>query len=374
MSKTETAIPKAPETVKFSKKDPAMFFKTLHSRVNSYFKDHNIKKTGNFWMYLKTAAMFSFYLIPFAIILSGIVSGPLLLVLYAIVGIGIAGVGLSIMHDANHGSYSSNKIVNKILGYSVNLVGGSSFTWKLQHNLLHHTYTNIYHLDEDIDDKAFLRLSPHGKLKSYHKFQHIYAPILYSLATISWISFKDFKQLIHYNKTGLTKKTGYSPVVETIVMILGKAAYYFVFIGLPMIVGVEWYFAIPGFILAHMIAGFIITVIFQLAHVVEGPEHHDALETPVMENTWAIHQLKTTANFSPKSKFLTWFVGGLNFQIEHHLFPNICHIHYPKVAEIVKNTVKEFDLPYHEYNKFMEAYRSHLRVLKSFGNPDLAMA
>ncbi len=371
MSSTQYAH--APETVKFSKKDPAMFFKTLHSRVNSYFKEHNIKKTGNFWMYLKTASMFSFFLIPYAFMIAGLVSGPLVLLMYVIMGIGTAGIGLSIMHDANHGAYSDSKFVNRVLSYSLNLIGGSSFTWKMQHNLMHHTYTNIYHLDEDIDDKPFLRLSPHGKIKGYHKFQHLYAPILYSLATISWISFKDFKQLFHYNRSGLTKKMGNSPAVETVVMFICKSLYYFAFVALPIILGLKWYFVIPGFIITHLVAGLVITVIFQLAHVVEGPEHHDAVETPVMENTWAIHQLKTTANFSPKNKIITWFVGGLNFQIEHHLFPNICHIHYPKVAEIVKNTVKEFDLPYYEYKRFFEAYRSHVRVLKSFGNPGLAV-
>ncbi len=364
----------ASKSVKFSKKDPAMFFKTLHSRVNSYFTDHNIQPTGNSKMYIKTIAMFSFYIVPFILILAGVVTGPWVFLLYLIIGIGVAGIGLSIMHDANHGSYSNKKWVNTLLGYSVNLVGGSSFTWKIQHNLMHHTYTNIYHLDEDIDDKPFLRLSPHGKLKWYHKFQHIYAPALYSLATVSWIAFKDVKQLINYNRTGVTKSQGFSPAIETVVMIVTKGAYFFVFAGLPIMLGIPWYFAIPGFLMAHMLAGFVITVIFQLAHVVEGPEHHDALETPVMENTWAIHQLKTTANFSPKNKLITWFVGGLNFQVEHHLFPNICHIHYPKISEIVRATVKEFDLPYYEHKKFMEAYRSHIKVLKSFGNPQLAMA
>lgn len=362
-----------PLTVKFEKKDPAMFFKTLHSRVNQYFSDNNIKKSGNFKMYFKTLVMLSLYLVPLVLVLTKVVTGPWVLLMYMILGVGTAGIGLSIMHDANHGSYSKFSWVNNVLSYSMNLVGGSSFTWKMQHNLMHHTYTNIYHLDEDIDDKPFLRLSPHGKVKWYHKFQHRYAPVLYSLATISWISFKDFRQLIRYNRSGLTKRSGYNPTLVSIVMVLSKALYFFVFLGLPFILGIKWYYAIPGFIIAHLIAGYVITVIFQLAHVVEGPEHHDALETPKMKNTWAIHQLRTTANFSRKNKFLTWFVGGLNYQIEHHLFPNICHVHYPKVAEIVRNTVKEFGLPYHEYKRFFQAYRSHKRVLRSFGNPGLAV-
>ncbi|WP_235297081.1 fatty acid desaturase family protein [Portibacter marinus] len=359
-----------PSSVKFSRIDPNMFFKTLHTRVNKYFKENQINKSGNYKMVLKTIIMFTLYVVPFLLVLFKVITGFGVLLMFLIMGLGIAGIGLSIMHDANHGSYSKNKMVNKILSYSMNFIGGSSFTWKMQHNLMHHTYTNVYHLDEDIDDKPFLRLSPHGKLKKYHRFQHLYAPLLYALATISWISFKDFKQLRIYNATGLTEKTGYSPLKQSIILVLSKVCYFAIVLVLPIVLGVKWYFVLPGFILAHLVAGLIITVIFQLAHLVEGPEHHDAMETPEMENTWAIHQLKTTANFSPGNKLITWYAGGLNFQIEHHLFPNICHVHYPQVAKIVRKTVKEFNLPYYENVKFLNAYRSHMKVLKSLGNPN----
>lgn len=360
--------------VKFAKRDKAMFFKTLHARVNSYFEENKIKKTGNYKLYIKTGVMLTLYLLPLILIITKVVSGPLILVMFAIMGIGTAGIGLGIMHDANHGTFSNNKIINRIFGYSMNILGGSSFTWKVQHNFLHHTYTNIYQLDEDIEDKPFIRLSPHGKLKGYHKFQHVYAPFLYSLATLSWVIIKDFRQLVQYNLNGLTKKAGFSPVLESIAMVLSKSAYFIAIIGLPIMMGAAWYYVIPGFVLAHLIAGFIITVIFQLAHVVEGPEHHDALETPVLENTWAIHQLTTTANFARRRKLLSWFVGGLNYQVEHHLFPNISHVHYPKISEIVRKTVAEFDLPYYEFTRFRDAFASHLKVLKGFGNPALAMA
>lgn len=360
------------KTVKFSKKDPTMFFKTLHSRVNAYFEDKNIQKTGNLQVYVKTVVMLALYLVPVALIVAGVVTGPWIILVYAFAGFGIAGTGLSIMHDANHGTYSDKKWVNTLFGYSMNLLGGSSFTWKVQHNLMHHTYTNIYHLDEDIDDKPFLRLSPHGKLKKYHKYQHLYAPLLYMLATISWVTLKDFKQMIAYNKSGLTQEAGFNPAKEAVSMVISKIIYFSIFLVLPIAMGAAWYYVVPGFILAHLIAGYIITVIFQLAHVVEGPEHHDAIETPVIENTWAIHQLKTTANFSRDSKFISWFVGGLNFQVEHHLFPNISHIHYPQISKIVQATVEEYGLPYYQHEKILEAYKSHIRVLKSFGNPQPA--
>lgn len=355
-------------TVKFSRKDPELFFQTLRERVNQYFEQNNIQKTGNGRMYRKTLAMFAMYFVPFAIILLQVLPDWTAILLYFLMGIGLSGIGLSVMHDANHGSYSRYEWVNRLMSKSMDIIGGSSFTWKVQHNFLHHTYTNIYELDEDIDDKPFLRLSPHGKLKKYHRFQHIYAMLLYCLATMSWILMKDFKQMLHYHREGLTQKCGFKPTRETIRMIISKTLYILYIVVLPLALGVAWWAVLIGFVLMHMLAGLLITVIFQLAHVVEGPEHFAPERTGTMENTWAIHQLKTTANFCRNNRLITWFVGGLNFQIEHHLFPHICHVHYKKISEIVKKTAQECNLSYFEYPTFGKAVASHLRVLKMLGN------
>jgi len=355
-------------TVKFSRKDPELFFQTLRERVNQYFEQNNIKKTGNGHMHRKTIAMFAMYFVPFAIILSQVLPDWTAIVLYFLMGIGVSGIGLSVMHDANHGSYSGRSWMNGLMSKSMDIIGGSSFTWKVQHNFLHHTYTNIYELDEDIDDKPFLRLSPHGKLKKYHRFQHIYAMFLYCLATMSWILMKDFKQMLHYHREGLTEKCGFTPTRETIRMIISKTLYILYVVVLPIALGVAWWAVLIGFILMHMVAGLLITVIFQLAHVVEGPQHFTPERTGTMENTWAIHQLKTTANFCRNNRLITWFVGGLNFQIEHHLFPHICHVHYKKISEIVKKTAQECNLSYFEHPTFGKAVASHLKVLKMLGN------
>lgn len=355
-------------SIRFSRKDPAQFFKTLRQRVNGYFVEKEVEKTGDFRMYFKTFVILFSFLGSYTLLLTGVFSGWLALIPYVFLGFSVALIGLCIMHDANHGSYSKYPWVNNVMSYSMNLVGASNFTWKIQHNILHHSYTNVYHLDEDIDDKPFLRLSPHGKLKKYHRFQHVYAFLLYCFATLSWVLSKDFRQLYHYNKSGLTRQSGFNPTKETIEMIVSKSIYYFYIIGLPILAGVHWAIVILGFVIMHAIAGFLITVVFQLAHVVEGPEHFEAEENGSSDNTWAIHQIRTTANFSTKNKFITWCVGGLNFQIEHHLFPSICHVHYPEVAKIVKQTVEEFGLPYHEYQKLGRAVYSHVKVLKSFGN------
>lgn len=358
------------QSVKFARNDTSHFFSTLRKNVNRYFQDNELSKNGDYRMVIKTICMFTLYFGPYFLILSGEFSLWMMAVLCLIMGLGQAGIGFSVGHDANHGAYSKSKFWNKLLSYSFNLIGGSSFTWNVQHNILHHTYTNIYELDEDIHDKPFIRLSPHGKYKSYHKYQHWYAPFLYTLATVSWVIKKDFAQLFSYNNSGMTEKSGHQPSRELLLMIVSKIFYFFYTLILPMILlPVTWWQVLIGFLLMHMVAGFILTIVFQLAHVVEGPSHHKPVQSGTMENTWAIHQLMTTANFARNNKILSWFVGGLNYQIEHHLFPHICHVHYKNISKIVQQTAREFNLPYHDQPDFRSAVKSHLKVLEAFGNP-----
>jgi len=165
----------------------------------------------------------------------------------------------------------------------------------------------------------------------------------------------------------MTERCGFDPTRETIVMIVSKLLYYTYMFVLPILLGVPWWIVLVGFIILHVITGLLITMVFQLAHLVEGPEHTEVPHDGKMDSTWAIHQLRSTANFACQSKIVTFFTGGLNFQIEHHLFPTISHIHYSKISKIVKNTAKEFNLPYYEFSKVTEAVASHMRILKLLG-------
>jgi len=275
---------------------------------------------------------------------------------------------MSVMHDANHGSYSGNSRVNYWLGHSLNLVGGSVFNWKLQHNILHHTYTNIIDMDDDIEDKLILRFSPHTEVKWYHRFQFIYAFVLYGILTLYWVLGKDFVQFRKYIRTGINKESRSRNRVILLKIIAFKFLYLFIFIAAPILfLQLPVWSYISGWLLMHFVAGIVLTVIFQLAHTVENTTHPLPGEEGTIENTWAIHQLSTTVNFSRKSRFLTWYLGGLNFQVEHHLFPGICHIHYPAIAPIVKQTAEEFGIPYLENGSLLQAVSSHVRMLKTYG-------
>lgn len=349
-------------------KNKAVFFATLRSRIEFYFKGGNISKHSNSKMVVKTIVLLTAYLLPFVLILS---THPTTIVYYGLwllMGFALAGVGMSVMHDANHGAYSKNRAINFWLGHSLNLLGGSVFNWKMQHNTMHHTYTNIIDMDDDIEDKLILRFSPHTKVKWYHKFQYIYAFLFYGILTLYWAFAKDFVQFSKYIRTGVNKEGKKKNRINFLIMLAEKAIYMFVFVILPLLVlQVPFWKYISGFLLMHFVSGIILTVIFQLAHTVENTSHPLPDEAGTIENNWAIHQLNTTVNFSRKSKFLTWYLGGLNFQVEHHLFPNVCHIHYPALATIVKTTAEEFGVPYLENQTLLQAVSSHIKMLKAYG-------
>jgi linoleoyl-CoA desaturase len=349
------------------------FYSELKKRVDSYFKENNISKNGNFNMYLKTAFMISCYVIPYSLLVMYVFESKLAWYLLSVLmGFAMAGIGLCIMHDANHGSYSKNTMVNRILGFSLNLLGGHAMNWKLQHNVLHHTYTNVHNHDEDIAPPGFMRFEPHAKLKKIHKLQFLYAWFFYGIMSLMWTTTKDFKQIIRYNKMDLLKgaKTTFAKELS---MIIFSKVLYFGYMLIPYFLIKEmtilnW---LCGFVTIHYIASFILALIFQPAHVVEETAFPVPTNEGNLENDWAIHQIRTTMNFGNGDKIFSWMVGGLNFQVEHHLFPTICHVHYPKISEIVKRTAAEFNLPYHAKRTFAGALWSHEKLLWKLGRPSV---
>ena len=350
------------------------FAATVRKKVNDYFKENGISTKGNASMVLKAIVMLSFYIVPFIILLTVPISIWAGLLLVILMGIGVAGIGMSVMHDAVHGSYSRKQWINNLLGGTIYLLGSNVFNWKIQHNILHHTHTNINGVDEDIESRGPLRLSQHAQLRKIHRYQHIYAFFFYGLMTFSKLT-KDFTQLVKYNKSGITRKYGINPTFEFTKMVVYKLIYLFVIIGLPMLLtDFKWWQILIGFFIMHWITGCILSTIFQMAHVVEGTEQPIPNEKGVIENDWAIHQLNTTSDFGRNNLFLNWYIGGLNFQIEHHLFPNICHIHYRKISPIVEQTANEFGLVYNLKPTFLNAFASHIRRLKELGNPVIIKA
>lgn len=356
--------------VRFAHKNGDGFYDTLKKNIDAFFKENNIAPTGNSALRWKTVAMIVLFFTPNILIITGVgaSSAFLFFSLWFLMGLGMIGIGCAVHHDSNHGSYSSNKTVNKIVGDIVNVVGGYDVTWRIQHNILHHTYTNIEGLDEDIDAGGLLRFSPHGKKLKMHRYQHIYGWFLYCLLTLQWVTYKDYRLLIIYNNRGLLKKEKITLTKALIELTIYKIIYFGYVLVLPILFsGMSWQMVVGGFLLLHFTAGLGLSCIFQLAHVLESSEFPLPSEDRKMENSWAIHQLLNTANFSPRSHWMFWFIGGLNYQVEHHLFPHISHVHYPQISKIVKRTAEQYGLPYKVMPTFAIALKEHWKMLKKMG-------
>ena len=337
----------------------------LKQRVDSYFKINDLRQTGNKLLYSKTIILLTTCFVSYAIIVFGNFAFFYKCVLGVFFGLTNAGIGFCVMHDGAHGSYSQKPWLNTLTGYTLNLFGGSVYFWKIKHNLIHHNVTNIEGHDDDINLRPLMRTCEHQPYYRIHKAQHIYGIFLYSLTTIWWILFRDFLKYFS-GKIG-AKKIGKTPLAEHAIFWFTKAHYFFTFIVVPI-----FFLGITKAILFYLIwnfsMGFALAIVFQLAHVVEPTE----FPLPINENNkinhdWFYHQFSTTANFATENPIVTWYTGGLNFQVEHHLFPRISHVHYPAIRPIIKKTCSEFNVPYNEFPSMWSAIVSHFTVLKKLG-------
>jgi linoleoyl-CoA desaturase len=360
--------------VKFAPKGTDSFYDTVKSRVDQYFQEQDVAVHANTRMKIKTAAMLSMYFVPYLLMVTGVISfSPVIFYLcWAVMGVGVVGIGTSVMHDSNHGSYSTNKLVNNLFGGVLNILGGYSRNWKIQHNILHHTYTNLEGLDEDIDAGVLLRMSPAKPHLKFHRFQHIYAWFLYLLMNLFWVTVKDYRMLFRYEKNGMLKNQKITLKRALTELTIYKIVYIAYVLVLPILFsGFAWYHVVFGFIGMQMIAGLALACIFQPAHVVEDSSFPVPSADLKMEDAWAVHQMQNTMNFCRNSTITSWFIGGLNYQIEHHLFPHVCHVHYPRLSEIVKKTAKDYNLPYYEQPTFAHAIWEHAKMLKKLGRTQL---
>lgn len=345
----------------------AIFFSTLRSRIDAYFQENHLKQTGNWKLYSKTIILFTALIALYTTLVFFTPAQTWLsIALCMLLGVNFAAIGFNVMHDGAHGSYSSKKWVNDMMGYSLNMLGGNSFFWVQKHNVAHHSYTNIEGADEDIDVSPYMRVHQYQPKYWFHKFQYIYGLLLYCITYLVWIYYQDFLKYFT-GKIGDRPMRDQLTIKEHLVFWFAKVGYIGIFLAMPVYF-LGWSNTLIGYVIVSLTTGFVITIVFQLAHVVEGmdfiPNNPDGIS---VEADWATHQLSTTANFGTKSKFLAWFLGGLNFQVEHHLFPKISHIHYPNLNKIVRETCAEFQVAYHEFPTMFSAVRSHFQHLKRIG-------
>jgi linoleoyl-CoA desaturase len=340
------------------------FFKSLKEKVERYFEEKKINPAGNKKLYFKGALQIATAALLYGVLVFFTPGAFVSILLSILLGFNLALIGFNVMHDGGHQSFSRHSWVNHASSYFLNVLGGNAYFWKIKHNINHHTFTNVEGLDSDIDVKPFMRLHEGQPLKPYHRFQHIYWVVLYGISYLAWIFYDDFEKYFTGKISSNSEKKKLA-AKEHVIFWITKLMYISVYMVIPIFM-VGWLWWLVGFMIVTFVCGLVISIVFQLAHVVEGTQFHQP-EDGKEKQEWAVHQIASTANFATSSKVLHWLLGGLNFQIEHHLFPRISHVHYPALSKLVKEACREYNVVYHEYNSMFKAVVSHLMHLRRLG-------
>jgi linoleoyl-CoA desaturase len=355
-----------PQAPKFTNSD--RFLQALRRRVDEYFEQSGRSRRDSPRMYFKTATILAWFLGAYLLLLFVVTQWWLIVPLALVLGLGLAAIGFNIQHDGAHHAYSDHAWVNKIMALMLDLMGGSSYIWDWKHNSIHHTYTNITGHDDDIDLGFLARLSPHQRRLWFHRLQGIYLWIAYGFLSIKWHLFDDFYQVAVARIGGkrIPRPTGW----DLVIFIAGKAIFFSMAFVVPILLHPVWA-VLTVYAIASFVSGIVLSIVFQLAHCVQEADFPLPVLTPEggsrMATGWAVHEVQTTVDFSRKNRVLSWFVGGLNYQIEHHLFPRICHVHYRALSSIVEEVCREHGVRYAAHRSFLAGLASHYRWLAAMG-------
>ncbi len=344
------------------------FHADLKRRVQAYFDRTGRARCGGAAMHAKTAVILGWFAASYvALLLLGGASGWLAAALVVSLALATAGIGFSVMHDANHGAYARSRGVNRAFGLTLDLVGASSYVWRFKHNVQHHTWANVDGLDADLDAGPFLRLAASQRRRGFHRWQHVYGWLLYGVLAVKWWFVDDLVDLVRgrIGRLPFPRPRGR----ELVAFVAGQAVFVAWAVVAPALVFRSAWVA-PFFLLGAFTLGVVLSTVFQLAHTVPEAEFHDARSVAdPMPTGFAEHQVRATVDFAPSNRLLGWYVGGLNFQVEHHLFPDVCHVHYPALAGIVEETCREAGIPHRTAPTLRAAIADHFRHLRSLGRP-----
>lgn len=343
-------------------------FPVLKERINRYFEESGKNKKADTALHVKIAIV---SIIP--------VVGYLFLLLYGgrsiyaaaagylVYTIGAALFVVNVAHDASHQAISMNRSVNRLLSFSWNIVGISKYLWEIKHHHSHHIYTNIPYEDVDIAESPLLRFSPAYPYKNYYKYQYLYAIPLYGLFGIFIVLVKDFVLL--FTEHGKSQAAKSLPPFFLARLIWTKLLYFTISFIIPYtVLPYAWWQVMILFLFSLAIAGALMLLVLVVPHINEKatlPENSVFVKN---RNEWVLHQIHCTVDSSPESKPLGWLSGGLNTHLIHHLFPNICHTHYIDLSRIVKQTLQEKGIEYHQ-KTFTTSIIDHFKYLRVLGRP-----
>jgi linoleoyl-CoA desaturase len=353
----------APQKLSFD--NGGAFIRDTRREVEEYLARPGVRARGRRRLYLKAVVSVALAATSWSLLLfahPGVVLG---LVYLAGLVAGTALVAFSIMHDANHGAYFRTRRLNHLLGWTADAVLGiSSYAWRVKHNVAHHTYTNVDGYDADISQVPVARMLPEQEPRPWYRYQHLYHWPLYCLMVLRWQTAGDIAALRRgqIGRSAIRLPRGW----DLAGILGGKAVFLAWTIAIPLLV-YPWWVVAAGYAAFSMVMGLITATTFQLAHCVEGVDSAAPEELAGTRRLWAVHEVETTVDFCPRNPVITWALGGLNYQIEHHLFPKVPHTHYPRIAEIVERNCARHGVRYMCRRTLGEALASHYRYLRDLG-------
>jgi linoleoyl-CoA desaturase len=340
----------------------------LRRRVDEHFQSTGRRRRGCWQMYLKTSIILACSATSYALLVFMAQDLWQGLVLVAALALCVAAIGFNIQHDGGHRAYSSRQWVNRLMAWTMDLIGGSSGRWRWKHTVIHHRYVNITGYDGDIEIGLLGRFSPYQTRRWWHRWQHLYLWFFYGLMAIEMQLFDDFQYVIsgRLGRLRVPRPRGW----EVVTFILGKSLFFTWALVIPMLLHPVW-IVLFYYTVGAVLLGVVLVLVFITPHLTDKADFPQPREdTGRMGNSWAVHQVLVTVNFAPKSRILTWLLGGLNYHKEHHLFPTVCHVNYPRISTIVEETCRQFDVPYKVHASFFSGIAAHYRWLRRMGKGD----
>jgi linoleoyl-CoA desaturase len=349
---------------RYRKKDVNQFYSTLRERVNAYFQDNHLSRKGGTEVAIKTGLLFAIYAGSYALMISNAFNGWGTFAFAMVFGLTNVLLVFNVAHDATHNALFASHSLNRLFRYTFNLVGGNAYLWQLTHNELHHAFPNVGDVDSDIHQQTpLIRISPTAEKKWYHKYQAYYATALYMIFSLFLVFQKDYEDIgIIYKKDSplLGRKHSRKAMIS---FFCWKLVYYSITVIIPFIfLDVTWWQFLTGFLAVHIAMSILLVAVLVPVHLVNEAGFAVA-ENGFIEDSWALHVMKNTMDFSAESKLANYLFGGLNNHLAHHLFPQVTHVHHVAISRIIKQTSAELGLKYTNVN-MLEALASHYRLLK----------
>ncbi|UKJ05990.1 fatty acid desaturase family protein [Solitalea lacus] len=356
------------QSIKFKKEGINDFYPTLKQRVNSYFDENQLSRYANMSYFIKIALLVIAFVSTYLNFIFNVESKIEVFLSYIVLGTLVVMIFLNIVHDAAHLAIFKSKKANNVMVYFLEVFGTNNYIWKMRHLESHHIYPNMFGYDVDIKQSKIVRIADNSPYLKFHRFQHLYMPLLYFSYTLNWTLVRDFKDI--FNSEMGPKKGIKHPIMQLIILLAAKLFYFFYMLVLPAILlPFSFWTIFGGFLAMHITSSFLALLALISSHVGENAVFPQASEDGKLEHTWSEHQLLVTSDFAPNSKIVTSLMGGFNLHVVHHLFPTVSHVHYPALTKIVKETAEEFGIKYRSMS-LGEAMISHWKLLKKNSGVD----